>query len=53
VLAQRPARRPADGVDVSRELRDIIAAVHPDRWPGSPELTHLIAARLNALRGKL
>lgn len=38
---------------LSRELRDIIAAAHPDRWPAAAELAHLVTSRLNALRGKL
>lgn len=46
------ARSPAS-VDLARELRSIIAAAHPDRWPAAAELAHAITARLNALRDKL
>lgn len=48
-----PRTSSASGIDISRALRDVIAAAHPDRWPGSPELAHLVAAQLNALRSKL
>jgi ssDNA-binding Zn-finger/Zn-ribbon topoisomerase 1 len=39
--------------DLSRELRAVIAAAHPDRWPTAPDLAHLVVAKLNALRAKL
>lgn len=59
--AQQPPRSQSGGglrnqrgsLNLSRELRDLIAAAHPDRWPGAPELAHLMASRLNALRSKL
>lgn len=46
-------RRSSHTPDISRELRDVIAFAHPDRWPQSSDLAHGIAARLNALRGRL
>ena len=43
----------APRTDVGRELRDIIAAFHPDRWPHASELATEVTKRLNDLRGRL
>jgi hypothetical protein len=39
-------------VDLSRELRDVIALAHPDRWPGVP-LAHEVVSRLTDLRRRV
>jgi hypothetical protein len=37
----------------AKELRDLIAFSHPDRWPDNHPLAHEICARLTALRAKM
>jgi len=44
------AQLPADSL--AKELREIIVATHPDKWPGNP-LAHEACARLTALRDRL
>lgn len=40
------------GQDLNRELRQLIAFTHPDRWPNNP-LSHEITTALVALRERL
>lgn len=51
-LRVRPLRAVAV-VDVARELRDVIAYAHPDRWRAAGELATGVTARLCALRDRL
>ncbi len=49
---QAPRQRPRGDVDISRELRRVIAAVHPDRHRDNPLATE-IAKLLNELRDRV
>jgi ssDNA-binding Zn-finger/Zn-ribbon topoisomerase 1 len=40
-------------IDVERELRSLIAATHPDRWPNAPDIAHEFCARLTDLRRRV
>ena len=46
-------RSPNPTTDVSKELRDIIAFAHPDKWPDASDLAHGVTRRLNGLRDRV
>jgi ssDNA-binding Zn-finger/Zn-ribbon topoisomerase 1 len=51
-----PGRRPStSAIDISRELKLLVASVHPDRHqtPEAQKLAHELAVRVNALRSKI
>lgn len=51
LLAEVAHARPH--VDVADELRSILAAAHPDKWPHASELAHEITVRIGALRERI
>jgi hypothetical protein len=48
-LAELDRSKHGTSIDLARELRDVIALAHPDRWPGVP-LAHEVVSRLTDLR---
>lgn len=49
----RRHRTATPSLDLARELRGLIALVHPDRWPHATDLAHEVTARLTDLRRRV